>query len=228
MSKELDTTLRLFCEGSSDIYFIGDFKDRVKLNHLRPLGEPTSSNPEGQGDSFVYKNLPVALKTPGVRSIGVVLDADTDKEAKWKRIGKILDHYHEEMNIPFAFPPIQKEGIVVELAKARFGLWFWPDNVRNGDLETLLEELIEDDKGYGLACLTVDRVLNENLSELESKDRRKAQIHTWLGFQKEPGRPFGQAVKNSTIGLFDADGKTLKNETLKLFKSWLQRLYTHD
>lgn len=229
MKKNLDPTLRLLCEGSSDIFFIANFKDLVGLEHLKPTGEPTSDNLDGQGESFVFKKLPEAIYISGLRSLGVVLDADNDLQGKWKKIADLLKAKgFEKYNSNFELPEITKEGIIVDFERFRFGLWFWPDNEREGDLETLLEELIEDDKGFPISKSTVNQVIEDNLSALKEKDRRKSQIHTWLGFQKEPGRPIGQSVKNGSINLFKEDGKTLKNETLILFKFWLQRLYSHD
>jgi hypothetical protein len=232
MSKDLDPTLSLLCEGSSDIFFIANFKNNVGLKPLKLKGEPTSENKEGQGESYVFTKLPQALNQSDLRSIGVVLDADWGKmKSKWKEIQKILKEFgktRKEDTTNYQLPEIQREGIVVDFERFRFGLWFWPDNIRDGDLEILLEELIIGNEGYNLATSTVRQVLDNNLSELQKKDQRKAQIYTWLGFQKEPGRPIGTAVDNGYIPLFKEDGITLKNETLILFKSWLQRLYQHD
>lgn len=229
MIKDLDPTLRLLCEGSSDIFFIANFKNLSGLEHLKPTGEPTSDNLDGQGESYVFKQLPKALGISGLRSLGVVLDADNNMQGKWKKVADLLKAKGiEKYNSNFDLPEIRKEGIVVDFERFKFGLWFWPDNERAGDLETLLEELIGEDNGFELSKTTVKQVLEHKFSLLEEKDSRKAQIYTWLGFQKEPGRPIGLAVKNKYINLFQSDGKTLKNETLILFKSWLQRLYTHD
>lgn len=229
MKKDLDQTLRLLCEGSSDIFFIANFKDLVGLEHLKPTGEPTSDNLEGQGKSYVFNQLPKAIDISGLRSLGVVLDADHDMQGKWKEIANILKAKGiKKYKSNFELPEIRKEGIVVDFERFKFGLWFWPDNERAGDLETLLEELIGEDQGFELSKTTVNQVLEHKLSLLKEKNSRKAQIYTWLGFQEEPGRPIGLAVKNKYFNLFQSDGKTLKNETLILFKSWLQRLYTHD
>jgi hypothetical protein len=194
MNKKFDPALRLLCEGSSDIYFIGGFKDKVGLNHLKPTGEPVLGNLEGQGISYVEEKLPEIIKIPEVKAIGVVIDADSDKEKKWEKIYKIFEAKGKEDKTEYVLPSIQKEGIIVDFERFRFGLWFWPDNEHDGDLETLLEELISEDQGFPLAKTTVSTVLDQQLSELQNKDHRKAQIYTWLCFQEEPGRPFGQAI----------------------------------
>ena len=48
-------------------------------------------------------------------------------------------------------------------------------------------------------------------------DRSKAFIHTWLAWQKEPGRPMGLSI---TANVLKYD-----NEIIQAFINWLNKLY---
>jgi len=205
---------RLLCEGSSDVYFIASLKDKLGLQ-IHPTGEPTTANPIGEGVDFVYNRLPNLFVLPDVQAIGVVVDADSNLPSKYNRIKELVFQSTGE-----TIPPITENGIVVQLDKIRFGLWFWPDNQRNGDLETLLHDLIPvSDKAFNISKSAVQTVLENNLTSLKEKDQRKAEIYNWLSFQKEPGRPIGQSVANGTF--------KIDHSTIQAFKTWLKNLYTN-
>jgi hypothetical protein len=206
---------RLLCEGSSDIFFIANLKDKLNVQ-VRPTGEPISASSSGEGIDFVYQRLPNLFLISDVQSIGVVVDADSNLQLKYDRIKEIVFQSTKD-----TLPPVSENGIVAQFEKIRFGLWFWPDNQRNGDLESLLHDLIPvSDKAFAISKSAVQSVLENNLTALKEKDRRKAEIYNWLSLQKEPGRPIGQSVANGTF--------QLGHPVIQKFKTWLQNLYTND
>jgi hypothetical protein len=71
----------------------------------------------------------------------------------------------------------------------------------------------EDDslRDYSLKCV-------ENLPDKRFKDsfRSKAEIHTWLAWQEEPGTPLGLAVTKKYLSNVDS---------AQTFLDWLNRLF---
>ncbi len=80
----------------------------------------------------------------------------------------------------------------------RVGIWIMPNNRLDGTLETFLRFLVpEDDKLLPHAERIIDELPNvEPSAEKRFKPihRQKALMHTWLAWQQEPGKPYGQAI----------------------------------
>ena len=102
----------------------------------------------------------------------------------------------------------------------RIGIWLMPDNLQSGMLEDFLKLLIRPDD-------LLSPFVEEVLSKIEGQDiptrydrdihRAKAFIHTWLAWQKEPGRPMGTAI---TATYLDHNAKLCLR-----FVGWLNRLF---
>lgn len=73
-----------------------------------------------------------------------------------------------------------------------------PDNNLDGTLETFLRFLVpEDDKLLPHAKQILDELPNVEPSpekRFKPIHRQKALMHTWLAWQQEPGKPYGQAI----------------------------------
>ena len=96
----------------------------------------------------------------------------------------------------------------------RIGIWIMPDNKIPGILEDFVKYLIPEDdslRDYSLQCV-------DNLPEKRFKDsyRSKAEIHTWLAWQEEPGTPMGLAVTKKYLCNVDS---------ARTFLDWLNRLF---
>lgn len=212
----------LLTEGSSDVYSIFSIRDTLEIEAF-PAGYPSNHTKNYDGIDGLIGFLPEVFKISGLKAVGVVVDSDKNRNANHQRLNKILFE-----NLGYQLPPIAEEGIVAEFERFRFGLWFWPDNVREGDLETFLADFVPQEMGFEVAQNAVEQALSNPRIGLKEKDKRKAELYTWLGFQREPGRPFGSAISEfKYFGLVD-ESNQYKTTALKNFKSWLQRLYQHD
>ena len=71
-----------------------------------------------------------------------------------------------------------------------------PDNVTDaGRLEDLVRTLVPTgDPLIDHATAATDRAYTLD-ARFPAQDRIKAELHCWLAWQKEPGRPFGTALK---------------------------------
>ncbi|SRR5260370_10975775 len=82
------------------------------------------------------------------------------------------------------------------------GIWLMPDNKIAGMIEHFISLLRpENDVLWPIAENIVQKVVDTDC-RFPSTQMAKAYIHTWLAWQKEPGKPMGQAI---TARYLDAD-----------------------
>ena len=171
-----------------------------------------------------YKNLlksfPTKLQFAETGDVvGVVIDADTDLDARWQAV---RDRFIEVgyADVPDApdpngtiLEPVFKP--LVNLALPRAGVWIMPDNRTKGILEDFLRFMVPQPNAVlDHAAASVDSIPEKYFKK---KDRSKALIHTWLAWQKKPGKPYGTAIKARFLdpGVPQAD----------VLASWLKRLF---
>lgn len=138
--------------------------------------------------------LPVRLKESDLEVLGVVLDADTDPQSRWDalrhrltRAGYVAVREKPGADGTILAPPPNS-------LLPRFGAWIMPDNRSRGILEDFLSFLVPT----GSKLLEHAR---SSVASIPPGERRftqsaepKALIHTWLAWQKEPGKPLGTAI----------------------------------
>jgi len=75
-----------------------------------------------------------------------------------------------------------------------------PDNQREGTLESFLEGLVREND----MLLPHAKISTQGARELHASfpDRlvAKAELHTWLAWQEEPGLPYGSAIRARYFG----------------------------
>lgn len=169
---------------------------------------------EGGVDTLLT-SIPVRLKMAGLRSLGIVLDADENLQSRWEGVRDRLyrsgyDHIPE---IP------QRTGTIIEAPeRPRVGVWLMPNNELPGMLEDFVGLLIPDnDPLRPKAESTLAEIENENLNLYRPAHRPKALIHTWLAWQETPGQPMGQAI---TAHALDPDSLIAVG-----FVQWILRLF---
>lgn len=166
----------------------------------------------------LLESLPVRLKESDVEVLGVVIDADTDLAARWQSLQVRLTKAGYQ-DIP---PQPAAEGTVLDPPSGtllpRVGIWIMPDNQTQGILEDFLRFLIPE-----TSCLF--NHVQSSIKAIPQEERRfsqlvepKAVIHTWLAWQKEPGKPLGTAI---TARYLDPDVKQVD-----IFVSWMNRLFS--
>lgn len=167
--------------------------------------------------SRVLKRLPVDLKDDSVEIIGVIVDADQNMQAIWQSLSDRLSP------CGYQIPDEPDPGGFIHPTQdiyPRIGIWLMPDNLQSGMLEDFVKLLIRPDD-------LLSPFVGKILSEIEGQDipnrynedihRAKAFIHTWLAWQKEPGRPMGTAITATYLD---------HNTDLCLrFVAWLNRLF---
>ena len=144
-----------------------------------------------EGVERLLDSVPQQLKAADRARLAVVLDADEDVEKRWRQLKGHLER-EGHSNLPEA---PSAEGTIVDLSTGvRFGVWLMPDNCLPGMLEDFVRLLVPAQDtlfprvdGFLASIPEQERLFPE-------AHRPKAHVHTWLGIQKEPGKPLGQAI----------------------------------
>ena len=93
-----------------------------------------------------------------------------------------------------------------------------PDNQLDGTLEDFLKFLVPE--GDPLLPYAEQTLNNLPETHFTSPRRPKALMHTWLAWQNEPGKPYGQAISAKYLNTDLPMAKT--------FANWLRRTFFDD
>jgi hypothetical protein len=224
----------LFVEGSDDTSVISALLKRhgvdtkrgdqhLKIKHQKDDGTP------GSGLTILLDNMPDAIRNATNRPVGFVLDIDIEIANRWSAVcGKLSA---AGITPP---PTCPSTGFFARLPNYphQFGVWLMPDCVTdNLKMEHLCESMITDGNPlWAFAQASVanaEKLVDEanvTISEEHRRwkrfrdvDRIKAEIHTWLSWQSNPGSPLGTAINARILG-FDSPQAIA-------FLRWLRDLY---
>lgn len=201
---------RLIVEGIDDKWSIIQLMARHGWDWDNPQAHYPFVDNAGS-DAEALDALRIAVRS--YRRVGIVLDADLNPANRWAAVcGRIRDSGF--------CPPLQpsSDGTVIEADDGRrVGVWIMPDNENPGKLEDFLSLLIpEQDACWPLStrCATEAKAAG---APFATKDLIKAQVHTWLAWQRQPGQPFGTAIKMATLRHDSALGRR--------FVTWMRTLF---
>jgi len=136
------------------------------------------------------------LIASGLEALGVIIDADKNALGRWNQIRERCREQFDDL--PDEIP---ESGLnVIHCEGPRFGVWIMPDNRFSGMLEDFLARLIPHDQGnlYELARNCVAEARHHGAPFKETHGT-KAEIHTWLAWQDEPGKQLHQAVDHQVL-----------------------------
>ncbi len=199
----------LLVEGKDDEHVFYSLLKHYKIPELFKIEK-------NEGVERLLEIFEVVLILPETERLGIVVDADTNLEARWQQISNILK------NADYNTIPSDPNGegtILQEEGCPRIGIWLMPNNKIPGMLEDFVSFLRPlDDVLWPIVEDAIQRVRAID-EELRFRDvyESKARIHTWLAWQREPGKPMGQAI---TARYLDADAPHAQD-----FISWLRKLF---
>jgi len=208
----------LLVEGADDVFvFVALFEEYgIPLAKRMTPQEGKISISDGGGVDNIKKQVRVLLKQQDddfvLQQLGIIIDADLNIDARWQSLRDILlqSGYTTIPNTP------DPDGTIIEqIGRPRIGIWLMPDNRLPGMLEDFVRFLIApNDKLRDLAIHTVDAIPT---AERLFSNTQKAYIHTWLAWQKEPGKPIGQAI---SLRFLDA-----QVSEVQILIKWIKRLF---
>lgn len=162
----------------------------------------------------VVKQLPVRIKLREPR-LGILIDADTDLQVRWKQLQDILNPLGYVMP---DVPNVSGSLIKSETADTVIGIWIMPNNQIPGMLEDFAGLLIPiGDNVLPYVTKAITEIQDVLVAKFKPIHRSKALIHTWLAWQENPGTPMGLAITKTYLD---------HNHGLcVLFVDWLNRLF---
>lgn len=199
---------RLLVEGPDDKHVI---RHLLKSRGL-DLAEKQVQDMDG-----IFKlldDLPAYLKS-SERAVGVIIDADLDASSRWQ---SVADHVRKAgyENVP---KEPQAAGTILEAQdKPRLGVWLMPNNELPGAIEEFVKLLIPDGDEVWPHAREFVAALPENLCRFRPQDTPKAEIHTWLAVQDEPGSRMGAAITKRYL-----DGTSARADAFVAFIQQLAR-----
>ena len=159
--------------------------------------EPVMIHDQGSVDEILSPGVIQAeLRATGVEALGVVVDADRDAGARWTAVRTCCRH--EFSGLPVDIPA---DGLrMVHADGPRFGVWIMPDNQFAGMLEDFLISLMpaESKHLYSVAQACVANAASSG-APFKTAHRSKAELHTWLAWQDEPGKQLHEAVHHRVL-----------------------------
>lgn len=200
----------LMVEGADDAYVV---------KHIcgeRHLGKIEMIHPYG-GKEPLLDGIGVRLKESDLSALGILLDADTDLDARWQAVADRLKKagYAAIPDSPSPHGTVIPTSIDSLLPQV--GVWLMPDNRTPGILEDFLRFLVPDgDPLFSHVEQSLHAIPPEQCRFTELK-KPKAKIYTWLAWQEEPGKPFGQAI---TARYLDPN-----LPAADIFADWLRRTF---
>lgn len=148
--------------------------------------------------------------------LGIVVDADTNIDTRWL---SIVNRLKKAGYLGVSEKPIE-EGLILESVDflPKVGIWIMPNNKLLGKIEDFIRLLVAQEKEplWKIAEKSVTQIPKEHKLFAE-KDLIKAQIHTFLAWQDEPGRPMGESI---TRRYFQPKAPEAQN-----FVNWLKLLF---
>ena len=123
-------------------------------------------------------------KTPGLKALGVILDANDAFDSRWSRVRERCK------KVAAGFPDDLPTGGVIHVNSdgLRIGVWIMPDNRSRGMLETFLSFLLVPERSslWDFARESCDRA-SGIAGCYTAAHRDKAQVHTYLAWVEPPG-----------------------------------------
>ena len=189
----------MLVEGADDQHV---FRNLLRQHHI-PCAIPGRDDPivadaivieEQGGVDSLLEALLVVLDDADLERLGIVVDADTDIEARWMSLCRIMADFGG-VDIPPAPDP---DGTIITLEQVlrtvTVGIWMMPDNTLPGILEDFIRFLVPGDDILLERAEKCVATIPEAERRFAEKDQPKACIHTWLAWREDPGTPLGWAI----------------------------------
>ena len=203
-------------EGDTDRGVIASLMEANGVEWPDPPDSPVFIDSRGSIDEILKPGvLEAELGASGLEALGVVVDANGDANTRWDDLNEWCRA--EFPGLPDEIPALGLE--VVHSGGPRFGIWIMPDNRLTGMLEDWLVGLIPEASGplYEKArnCVSDSKRHGAPFKEIH---RTKAEIHTWLAWQDEPGLRLYDAVIHRVLDPKRPEARPFVNWFRSLFR----------
>lgn len=174
-----------------------------------------------QGALNLLKKLLIQLldEEAAIRKLAIIIDADYDEEGGLgyektiQQVKKIAEKHD------FKLAENQEHGLRFKHndSPAEFGLWVMPNNQKDGMFEDFIKECVTttEQSLFNHAVQVVQDVPNKKFKDHHYS---KAEVATWLAWQKPPGHGLYYSVKDN---LLDPNHALFQKMEL-----WLKNIFT--
>lgn len=230
----------LLVEGRSDVEFLSGLLNKLVPKTKIKVRPPTECGALDEGIKAVFMLLPeliTELKDQHIERLGIVVDADYTNlnggfAARWKEFTASLREGDKDYII--SPPPDQAyTGSIFkhDCGYPPVGLWIMPNHKGDGMLEDFIKQAIgpgQPQKLLERAMGCVDQ-LPKDLKLFSDFHQTKAEIYTWLAWQKPPGQSFANLfpkVPKSPQSLQPSQPLIdLTSDRIQGFKGWLEQVF---
>lgn len=202
-------------EGSDEKHVLYHLINKIFNKNLLDFIDYPESTIEGYNQ--ILEILPVQITGSERKPIGVIIDANNSLSNRWKSIAGILSKANYKQ---LPSKPDLNGTIIVDESPIlpKIGIWIMPDNSSEGMLENFIRQLVpENDDIISIADQSVQKLIDDRINRFNVVHKPKAEIHTWLAWQEEPGTPMGQAITKQYLDT--------NKELAKKFIDWLDNLF---
>ena len=209
---------QLYVEGKDDLYSLVNLLERHGISFAP--GQRKVDFTMTDSVTAMLDNLCSFVKSARNKKlpVGFVLDADVDGGTRWTSIKDKLKA--EEFEVPG--DALTASGAILEFPDIRVGFWLMPDNTSlKGKLEDFLRTLIEPDNPLLEPALAYVKGVKDKVPEtnrFSDKDIEKAEMSAWLAVQRDPGVPYGTAIKAQYLAAH--------SEVVDRFVEWFRKLFS--
>jgi hypothetical protein len=213
----------LLLEGDDDKYFFNKLCVLFNLNPDIKVAVPKDFNSQNSKGG-VFESLPPLLKQladGSLSKLAVIVDADYEEQhglGYQKTIQKITDLLTLQDFVLIQNAENHVTGLIFENGAelANFGLWVMPNNQNSGMLEDFVKTCIKTDE---LSLFNHAQQVVHAISEPKFKPHHyaKAEVATWLAWQKQPGHGLYCAVKDDLLNTDHALFQELAHWLKKIF-----------
>ena len=198
----------LLVEGINDKHVVLNLCQRCQINQNFTILDR-------DGIDQLIETVGAELNAPDRQTVGILVDANDDWEARWQSITSRLSH--AGINAPQKPDP---KGTIIDMpGKPRVGVWLMPDNRSNGELEDFICYMLPDNdpvwplsKRYIKDIPSTERKFNRNKA-------LRAKLYAWLATRENP-KQMGSAISAHDLSI---DGNRCQK-----FMRWLMELFGQE
>jgi len=214
----------LLVEGEADKCLFSAICCEERLGVNVKVGSPFEFGGDGRGKGNALKLLPTLLeqmRDGQIKRLAMVIDADF-KEADGlgfhetlKKVAMILKDHGYKVS---ATLKSRSGGYTIKHSDGLpdFGLWIMPNNASDGLLEDFIKNSISANQ-KDLLKTAVDVVGTLKTPLFKSIHRSKADVSTWMAWQKVPGQALHAVVGGKLVDFTSGEAKQLMD--------WLHGIY---
>ena len=214
---------KLLVEGEADRSFFDVIYKPLRLPEIEIVVPRKENGRFHNGKEGVFNILPDLLNQLGdaqITRLAAVVDADSeDNGGGYQRAIDRVTEIVEPYGFSLRLNPVGGVLFQHDDDLADFGLWVMPNNGDEGMLEDWIKSCVHPNENqlFAHAETVVDTLPQPKFKSIHIS---KAEVATWLAWQKQPGHGLYRAVEDQLI---DMDSKLF----LEL-KDWLTHIYSSE